>query len=375
MRLILYTLIAVGGVLVVLALAMVFEDDGVEKVGSHNQSIDVTKAISKHIETPDNLKKLVVPETLNAQPGANTPPLLAINIARVQPDGGAVFAGTSSPKATILIFEGKVILGKTVADRLGDWVIVLEKRLAAGQHLISIAIENKDGSTRLANRTLAIEIYTDSETKPLVAMLPEIATEVPVLIQSSDDEKKMTSKTSDVDMKNIIAEQVTLSDNMSVKSDLAKVFPTAIVWRDESRILISGISKGGMRIIATDASRPFGEAMALTDGAWQIGGSLALETFQHQMKFVLLDDFDKVVARYDLPIKSRDLLKGKDGSPLVVINKGDALWSIAYRRFGDGVRYVDIVRRNQADIVNPDLIYPKQIFVLPKSARSADNKN
>ena len=88
-----------------------------------------------------------------------------------------------------------------------------------------------------------------------------------------------------------------------------------------------------------------------------------------------MSDKDKIVAKYTLPLTSRDLAKGQDGTPLVVVNKGDALWRIAYRRFGDGIRYVDIVRRNQQDIVNPDLIYPKQIFALPKFARDAANQN
>ena len=375
MRLILYILMAVGVVLIGLALAMVFVDDDVEKVSQQNHSTDVTKPMSKHIETLDSPEKLVAPKSPSTKFSANMPALLTLDIARIQPDGAAVFAGTSSPNATIRIFEGKVILGKTVADRSGEWVIVLEKRLAPGQHLISIAMNSKDGSIELANRSLAVEIYKDSKTEPLVALLPEMLTEVPVLIQSPDDGARMTLKTSGAGTKNIIAGHETSSNNASAKSDLTKVFPTAIVWQNESQILISGVSKGGVRIIATGANGPFGEALVLTDGAWQIIGSLALETLQHRLEFVLLDDLDKVVARYNLPIKSLDLLKGKDGSPLIVVNKGDALWRIAYRRFGDGVRYVDIVRRNQMDIVNPDLIYPKQIFVVPKNAPDAENKN
>ena len=88
-----------------------------------------------------------------------------------------------------------------------------------------------------------------------------------------------------------------------------------------------------------------------------------------------MDDNDKTIAKYTLPLSSRDLAKGQNGTPLVVVNKGDALWRIAYRQFGDGIRYVDIVRRNQGDIVDPDLIYPKQIFAVPKSARDAANQN
>ena len=88
-----------------------------------------------------------------------------------------------------------------------------------------------------------------------------------------------------------------------------------------------------------------------------------------------MDDSNKTIATYTLPLTSRDLAKGQNGSPLVVVNKGDALWRIAYRQFGYGIKYVDIVRRNQSDIVDPDLIYPKQIFAVPKSAKDATNQN
>ena len=36
---------------------------------------------------------------------------------------------------------------------------------------------------------------------------------------------------------------------------------------------------------------------------------------------------------------------------------------------------MDIVRRNQRDIVDPDLIYPKQIFAVPRSAKDKTNQN
>ena len=128
-------------------------------------------------------------------------------------------------------------------------------------------------------------------------------------------------------------------------------------------------------MIANDTDSPFGEALVLADGAWQIAGSLNTEKIKHRLEFELVSNEDKIIANYTLPITSRDLAKGQNGTPLVVVNKGDALWRIAYRQFGDGVRYVDIVRRNQKDIVDPDLIYPNQIFAVPKSAKDAENHN
>ena len=50
----------------------------------------------------------------------------------------------------------------------------------------------------------------------------------------------------------------------------------------------------------------------------------------------------------------------------MIVQQGDALWRIAYRSYGEGIKYVDIVRRNAAAIDNPDLIFPNQIFAIPE---------
>ena len=400
-RTILYILFAVGGILVVLALSMVFSDNELAQIKPQSETIELetSEIVSGGTQTNDQLmasaKTVAKPQSLSTQSDADASSMLKIDIARVKPDGAAVFAGTAAPNAEIRIFEGKILLGKTVANSAGEWVIILEKSLAVGQHLISIAMERDDGSTAFADVRLAVEIYGDAATKPLVALLPETSTAVPVLIQSPDDENSATTNIAGTNRKNSNEVQqekagpvttvngssgggvdltVTATEVRS-KSLSATIVPTAIVWRDAARILISGTSRGGVRVIANDTKAPFGEALVLADGAWQIAGSLNLGKTKHRLKFELVNDMDKIIANYTLPLTSRDLAKGQNGTPLVVVNKGDALWRIAYRRFGDGIRYVDIVRRNQRDIVDPDLIYPKQIFAVPRSAKDKTNQN
>ena len=159
------------------------------------------------------------------------------------------------------------------------------------------------------------------------------------------------------------------------KSQIAALAPSAIVWRDASRILISGTSRCGVRVTVNDAKGQFGEALVLADGAWQVAGSLDMDIAVNHLRFALFDDANQIIVRYELPIKARDLAKGQDGSPLIVVNKGYMLWRIAYDQFGEGVKYVDIVRHNKQDISNPDLIYPKQIFAVPQSSTAASDKN
>jgi nucleoid-associated protein YgaU len=386
---------------VVLAFSMVFLDHEGTPIKPQSETIELeaTEIVPLGTKTNNQLmvdtKIVEKPQSVSTSPDSDGKILPKIDIARVKPNGTAVFAGTAAPNAEIRIFEGKVLLGKTVANSAGEWVIVLEKSLAVGQHLISIAMGRDDGSTAFADLSLAVEIYGDAATKPLVALLPETSTEVPLLIQSPDDGKSTTSNvdvthssnSNEVPKTNVgaaptannsVISGVDPTDNgaqVDPKRGLAVLVPTAIVWRDAAHILISGTSQGGIRVIANDSKAPFGEALVLADGTWQIAGSLNLEKTKHLLKFELVNDTGKIIANYTLPLTSRDLAKGQNGTPLVVVNKGDALWRIAYRRFGDGIRYVDIVRRNQRDIVDPDLIYPKQIFAVPKSAKDKTNRN
>ena len=390
MRLILYILFAVGGVLVAIALSMVLlDDEGDQQVQPQSPSIELSQPAADKAERSDKDSGTSL-QPPNATPAAP----LTIDLARVKPDGAAVFAGTAAPNAKIRIFEGDILLGETIANANGEWVIVLEKSLAAGQHLISVAMERSDGTTEMADRSLAVEIYQDTETKPLVALLPETATEVPVLIQSPDDvdKAKLAATASEATASEAIVVDPAKADaampetaaaapgkaqanSQIAASQIAALAPSAIVWRDASRILISGTSRGGVRVAVNDAKGQFGEALVLADGAWQVAGSLDMDIAVNQLRFALFDDANQIIARYDLPVKARDLAKGQDGSPLVVVNKGDMLWRIAYHQLGEGVKYVDIVRRNQQDIADPDLIYPKQIFAVPQSSATASDKN
>jgi hypothetical protein len=49
-----------------------------------------------------------------------------------------------------------------------------------------------------------------------------------------------------------------------------------------------------------------------------------------------------------------------------VVIRGDNLWQISRATYGQGIRYTVIYKANRDQIRDPDLIYPGQIFVLPK---------
>jgi nucleoid-associated protein YgaU len=50
----------------------------------------------------------------------------------------------------------------------------------------------------------------------------------------------------------------------------------------------------------------------------------------------------------------------------IVVEDGNSLWRIAKRTLGGGIYYSEIYKNNIKKINNPDLIFPGQVFNIPK---------
>ncbi|OAN75230.1 hypothetical protein A8B82_16750 [Sulfitobacter sp. EhC04] len=80
----------------------------------------------------------------------------------------------------------------------------------------------------------------------------------------------------------------------------------------------------------------------------------------------------KVSSRVETPFKRESVATleaagaGQDGPiKAITVQKGATLWAIARARYGDGLLYVRVFEANAGAIMDPDLIYPGQVFDLP----------
>ena len=173
MRLLTYILVGAGAAIAVVALAVVLLDDGEQQtVAPQTETGQPAVVIAESGDTSDSRTNSapdgdaagdgdaqsgggeVAPPTVEA-------PAVEIDLAQVRPDGNAVFAGKAPPNAKVTVFEGEIVLGTTTADASGEWVIVPEKALGTGEHLISVGAETADGETNIANVTLGGEASAD----------------------------------------------------------------------------------------------------------------------------------------------------------------------------------------------------------------------
>ena len=72
-----------------------------------------------------------------------------------------------------------------------------------------------------------------------------------------------------------------------------------------------------------------------------------------------------VLARVETPFSRAEVEEIEVAGDNVVVQPGNSLWRIARRVYGRGIQYTVIYQANSGQIVDPDLIYPGQIFNLP----------
>lgn len=72
----------------------------------------------------------------------------------------------------------------------------------------------------------------------------------------------------------------------------------------------------------------------------------------------------KNIETIELSNTGQDLSKSSITATTYEVTKGDSLWDIAVRAYGDGYKWVEIARENK--ITTPNIIYSGNILVLPR---------
>jgi nucleoid-associated protein YgaU len=86
-----------------------------------------------------------------------------------------------------------------------------------------------------------------------------------------------------------------------------------------------------------------------------------VETTENEVEEVVGEDKTAETFTEEVDVTRRE--DPISGASYTVV-KGDTLWDIAIRAYGDGYRWVDIAQENE--LANPDLIHPGNVFVLPR---------
>ena len=360
-----YTMPAIIGASVIavatLFYALFLPVQNVEEATSLDSTVPVISA------PDDNEQTSVVVNDSNANGASSSEEIeqafkLVIDIARVQADGMAVFAGRGAPNGSVFISENGTVFAQSNIDENGQWVILPEMPLAPGSHLLQLEMITLEGGRELADFSLVVEISENADEKPLVALVPQSDDQSPTILQMPEDDIVSAQKNEDTVPQTQAEEVAEILGQEDIFIQIG-----SLSWTADNKLSVHGVASGGDIISGMIGTAKLDAVELTQSGRWSssVNDNPFEESDTQILEVKLLNADNQVLKTAQLQIVKSQLDAGLDGSLMVVVHKGDALWRIAYRSYGQGVRYVDIVRRNSDKIDNPDLIYPNQIFAVP----------
>lgn len=120
-------------------------------------------------------------------------------------------------------------------------------------------------------------------------------------------------------------------------------------------------------------NRPVTTVPVGPDGAWR-AELPEVETGVFTMRLDAIDASGEVTSRLETPFERISPARlaeasadaAEEGRRVVTVQRGNTLWGISQRNYGDGILYVRIFEANRDRIRDPDLIYPGQVFTVPR---------
>lgn len=143
-------------------------------------------------------------------------------------------------------------------------------------------------------------------------------------------------------------------------------------YDDKGKVAVGGKAPEGSRVQLYLDNKPVGGADPDETGIWRVEFGENVKPKRYRMRIDQIGPEGRVVARIESPFFPAGPISGLPRDAVVFVQPGNSLWRIARRTYGGGVQYTLIYEANQDQIRDPDLIYPGQVFVLPKGGREVN---
>jgi nucleoid-associated protein YgaU len=308
------------------------------------------------------------PPAGTAAPADAAPPNPPVfDVVRVNPRGDTVIAGRAAPDATVSVSDGKTVIGEVKADTRGEWVFVPDKPLAPGTHEFSLSVQAGNEAPTVSENTVVLVVpergkdiagrTAEGPSGALALAVPRDETRAPTVLQrpqtdagSGDGAQSRTAAA---------------AAPAPVGGGPARLSVDAIDYGRAGEVAMSGRAPPGTEVQVYLDDKPIGAAAADERGIWRLTPEVDVPAGLYRLRVDRLDR-GRVVERIELPFARSYAAADVPREGQINVQPGNSLWRIARRTYGEGLRYTHIYEANRDQIRDPDLIYPGQIFVLPR---------
>ena len=156
------------------------------------------------------------------------------------------------------------------------------------------------------------------------------------------------------------------------QDESSKLSLDTVDYDEKGKVAVGGRAPEGSRVQLYLDNKPVGGADPDETGVWKVELGEKVTPKRYRMRIDQIGSEGRVVARIESPFFPAGPISGLPRDAVVFVQPGNSLWRIARRTYGGGVQYTLIYEANRDQIRDPDLIYPGQVFVLPKGQRKVN---
>ncbi|CAH1658342.1 Nucleoid-associated protein YgaU [Hyphomicrobiales bacterium] len=355
----------------------------------------------------------------SSQPPAAAAPL-SFDVVRVEPDGSSVVAGRAPPGSKVELLRNGQPISTAIADASGAFAMV-PPALEPGTHELSLRCI-VDGKALQSGDTISVVVANDRKTAPMVALL---SPNKPAQILSRPSEQAAQLTTSEGPQTSTAAAPPSPAGSQAPAQPAPGAAPSmAAAGASRSSVVVDTVEAEDGRMFVSGRAAPSATvrlylndsyvASAVTGPAGHLSFTIERGLAPGEYR-VRLDDVEpsngavksRAEVAFTMPVPAvvgaipapagpiataspgagtpaaqpepggtaaSNAPAGSASSSAVVIPqvntttvmRGDNLWRISRRVYGRGARYTVIYDANHNQIRNHHLIYPGQVFVLPR---------
>jgi nucleoid-associated protein YgaU len=281
------------------------------------------------------------PPQAAATPPPPTPPAApaspSFDIVKVDPGGHAVIAGRAAPGAKVRILDGDKVIGEVTADARGEWVLTPNDPMPPGERQLTLeATDPQSGAKTRSSDTVALAVPAPASPGGTVA----------VLLPGDSSQPAQ-------------ALQVPNQQPGGLSVDTAE-------YDAKGRLMLSGHAVPGATLNLYAANQSLGSVTADAQGKWSLVAPHPQTSGKMEIRVDQLAADGSVARRVASPFEPQ-AAQATSATGRYTVQTGNSLWVIARKTYGEGTHYTVIFSANRQRIRDPNLIYPGQVFTLPKS--------
>ncbi|WP_367035374.1 LysM peptidoglycan-binding domain-containing protein [Agrobacterium arsenijevicii] len=357
----------------------------VSKPGEASRVLAMPEAAPSALQPPQAAQ----PEQPAAATANNTPapaagttapavaPLTAtVQVTAVEFEGSKIFVAGSAPAAsTVRALVDDKEIGKSTTEASGHFVIEGNVDLSVGSHIITVEELNADGTAKVRVRVPFERPQTDQATVAMQA--PTVTPSAATTTAPTENQSTASDRATFEKLRTDVAKAFGILSNL-YKDQATPALDQAIAGRSAVVIGLKSLSEFRTAAgtepsftafagdIAAKARQLLTSVEAWPNDVAGIGKGIATLASRLADLHIIAPPAPAPQAPAGPQTFEQQPLAESQNS--VIIRRGDTLWQISRRVYGQGVRYTTIYLANEDQIKNPDLIEPGQIFGVPEKA-------